>query len=193
MTPSPTLLYRYSALSYNAHRIHLDKSYCREVEGHKDLLVHGPLSLTLMLAVLQSRLVPGLDKQAIIHAVDYRHLAPLYVGQPMRICVARRNREIEKDVEKETETEMEMDKEMEKKEGKGKGKGKGKSKGKGKANGDSDRHFRNETWDIWVENQDGGLCVKGTADIKIKGLSGFDYTRERAPPHIRQLAKIFNV
>lgn len=118
LTPTPTLLFHYSALTYNAHRIHLDRSYCREDEGHRDLLVHGPLSLTLMLSVLQSRLsnaADGKGKGESISAIEYRHLAPLYVGLPMRVCVARQ----------------------------------GKS---------------NNKWDLWVENQDGGLCVRGTAE-----------------------------
>ncbi|KAI0476762.1 hypothetical protein F4859DRAFT_514094 [Xylaria cf. heliscus] len=88
LTPTPTLLFHYSALSYNAHRIHLDRSYCREVEGYPDLLVHGPLSLTLVLSVLESQL--NTEEGEFIDSIEYRHVAPLYVGQPMRICVKRR-------------------------------------------------------------------------------------------------------
>src|SRR5205085_2053141 len=86
LTPTPTLLFHYSALTYNAHRIHLDRSYCRDVEGHRDLLVHGPLSLTLMLSVLQSQLPENSRFQ--IDKINYRHLAPLYVDEPMRVCIA---------------------------------------------------------------------------------------------------------
>ncbi|KAI1393591.1 uncharacterized protein F4822DRAFT_385163 [Hypoxylon trugodes] len=83
LTPTPTLLFNYSALTFNAHLIHLDPEFCREEEGHPNLLVHGPLSLTLMLSVLRSRL--GADEK--VHRIDYRNLAPLYVNNPMRVCV----------------------------------------------------------------------------------------------------------
>ncbi|KAK5629691.1 hypothetical protein RRF57_005406 [Xylaria bambusicola] len=122
LQPTPTLLFHYSALSYNAHRIHLDRSYCREVEGYRDLLVHGPLSLTLMLSVLESGL-NGLGYE--INKIDYRHLAPLYVDQTMRICCAPR---ASKSIEKQ------------------------------------DGITGRNKWDVWIENQDGGLCVKGTVE-----------------------------
>ncbi|KAL7626821.1 hypothetical protein AAE478_003595 [Parahypoxylon ruwenzoriense] len=83
LTPTPTLLFQYSALTFNAHAIHLDPQYCREVEGRRGLLVHGPLSLTLMLSVLRSRLSPG-EK---VRKIDYRNLAPLYVNEPIRVCI----------------------------------------------------------------------------------------------------------
>lgn len=83
ITPTRTLLSQYSALSYNAHQIHLNPEYCREVEGHRDLLVHGPLIFTLMLSVLRSQLRKG----QTIAAVEYRNLAPLYVGEPLTVCV----------------------------------------------------------------------------------------------------------
>ncbi|KAI0862603.1 hypothetical protein F4860DRAFT_106295 [Xylaria cubensis] len=129
LTPTPTLLFHYSALTYNAHRIHLDRSYCREVEGHRDLLVHGPLSLTLMLSVLQSQL--DTKELESIDNIDYRHLAPLYVGQPMRVCVKLQ-----------------------------------KSRAGGNEQGDAASKIEGgrRRWDLWVENQDGSLCVRGTAE-----------------------------
>lgn len=48
VSASPVLLFRYSALTFNAHRIHYDRDYCREVEGYSDLVVHGPLTSTLL-------------------------------------------------------------------------------------------------------------------------------------------------
>lgn len=45
----PTLLFRYSALTFNAHRIHYDQPYAHEVEGYPGLVVHGPLQATLLL------------------------------------------------------------------------------------------------------------------------------------------------
>lgn len=47
--PDTVLLFRYSALTFNGHRIHYDRDYARQVEGHDDLVVHGPLQATWML------------------------------------------------------------------------------------------------------------------------------------------------
>ncbi|KAI0534640.1 hypothetical protein GGR58DRAFT_505066 [Xylaria digitata] len=152
LTPTPTLLFQYSALSYNAHRIHLDRSYCREVEGYRDILVHGPLSLTLMLSILQSRLTQDENQYEFIDKIDYRHLAPLYVGQPMRICVAPRKTQASKrNQPKDSGDECQR------------------STAKRIRKGEEPEEVasidlgRNK-WDIWVENHDGGLCVKSTAE-----------------------------
>jgi len=48
ITPSAPYLFRYSALTFNAHRIHYDKDYVRDVEGYPGLIVHGPLQATLL-------------------------------------------------------------------------------------------------------------------------------------------------
>ncbi|KAH7393415.1 hypothetical protein BKA64DRAFT_709759 [Cadophora sp. MPI-SDFR-AT-0126] len=85
LTPNAALLFRFSALSFNAHRIHLDQQYTREVEGHRNLLVHGPLTLVLMLSVLRSQITEA----KMVLRFDYRNLAPLYVDEEMRICVRR--------------------------------------------------------------------------------------------------------
>ena len=47
-TPSSTALFRYSALTFNGHRIHYDADYCREVEGYRNLVIHGPLIATML-------------------------------------------------------------------------------------------------------------------------------------------------
>lgn len=49
--PDPTLLFRYSALTYNGHRIHYDRDYARDVEGYDGLVVHGPLLATMMVGM----------------------------------------------------------------------------------------------------------------------------------------------
>lgn len=46
--PTSTLLFRYSALTFNGHRIHYDHDYSRDVEGYPGLVVHGPLQATLL-------------------------------------------------------------------------------------------------------------------------------------------------
>jgi len=48
VTPTPTMLFRYSAITFNGHRIHYDAPYARDVEGYGGLVVHGPLQATLM-------------------------------------------------------------------------------------------------------------------------------------------------
>jgi 3-methylfumaryl-CoA hydratase len=47
-TPDSTHLFRYSALTFNGHRIHYDADYCRDVEGYENLVIHGPLTATLL-------------------------------------------------------------------------------------------------------------------------------------------------
>jgi len=49
LVPSPELLFRYSALTFNTHRIHYDADYVRDVEGYRGIIVHGPLMASLLL------------------------------------------------------------------------------------------------------------------------------------------------
>lgn len=51
--PDTTLLFRYSALTFNGHRIHYDQDHCRQVEGYEDLVIHGPLNATLLAGLAQ--------------------------------------------------------------------------------------------------------------------------------------------
>lgn len=83
LIPTPGLLFRFSALTFNAHRIHLDKQYCQQIEGHRNLLVHGPLSLVLMLEMLQGHLGDSAER---IVRVEYKNLAPLYAEEQMTVC-----------------------------------------------------------------------------------------------------------
>jgi 3-methylfumaryl-CoA hydratase len=73
----PALLFRFSALTYNAHRIHYDRDYARAHEGYPGLVVHGPLQAMVMAEAARSRGVetrPG-------EVFGYRLVAPLYEGQ----------------------------------------------------------------------------------------------------------------
>jgi 3-methylfumaryl-CoA hydratase len=56
IAPTETLLFRYSALTFNGHRIHYDRRYVERVEGYPGLVVHGPLIATLLLNLLQQHL-----------------------------------------------------------------------------------------------------------------------------------------
>lgn len=49
VVPDPVLLFRFSALTFNSHRIHYDRSWAMEVEGYPGLVVHGPLTSTLLI------------------------------------------------------------------------------------------------------------------------------------------------
>ncbi|WP_432178504.1 FAS1-like dehydratase domain-containing protein [Streptomyces sp. NBC_00063] len=77
--PSPTLLFRYSALTANAHRIHYDEPYVRDVEGYPGLVVHGPLLVQLMLE-LARREAPERE----IHTLSYRLRKPVFAGE--QVC-----------------------------------------------------------------------------------------------------------
>ena len=97
MIPTRELLFRFSALTFNAHAIHFDKAYCREVEGHRNLLVQGPLTAVLMTEVLQSylrKLVGGgkssSQRAEKIMSLTYRNWTPLYAEEEMRICVRKK-------------------------------------------------------------------------------------------------------
>ncbi len=79
LTPDPVLLFRYSALTYNGHRIHYDREYARDVEGYGDLVVHGPMQATLMLN-LAARVLGTCPSR-----FTYRGVSPLTCGQPVLI------------------------------------------------------------------------------------------------------------
>ena len=73
VTPDPVLLFRYSALTYNGHRIHYDRNFATEAEGYPGLVVHGPLIATLLLDHYLRR-HPG----APITSFGFRAQKPLY-------------------------------------------------------------------------------------------------------------------
>lgn len=79
------LLFRYSALTFNTHRIHYDREYATKVEGYPDLVVHGPLQATL----LMNRVAGALGHTRF--QISYRGAAPLFAGQAARICTDEGN------------------------------------------------------------------------------------------------------
>lgn len=85
ITPDPPLLLRYSALTFNAHRIHYDLPYARDEEGYAGLVVHGPLTATLLLDHA-ARLV-GANR---LTQFAFRGLAPAYAGESLTL-VARQD------------------------------------------------------------------------------------------------------
>ena len=81
IAPDPVLLFRYSALTFNGHRIHYDRSYVTEVEGYPGLIVHGPLIATLLLDLLYRNM-----PDARITRFDFRAVGPLFDIDPFTVC-----------------------------------------------------------------------------------------------------------
>ena len=138
LTPRQPLLAEFSCLTHNAHRIHLDRGYAAS-EGFRNLVVHGPLSLYLMLTFLES-VIPRYGQ---ISRFDYRNLAPLFCDEEMTVC-ARKTSDVKLEaaepVVKETEAEAQ------------------------EAN---KTPHEQQTWDVWITNSLGGYAVKGTASVRI--------------------------
>jgi 3-methylfumaryl-CoA hydratase len=91
--PSPTLLFRYSALTFNGHRIHYDRPYAIEAEGYPGLIVHGPLLATLMVDLARRNAaldaadpVGGAVRR--IGAFRFRALAPVFDTGAFTVCGA---------------------------------------------------------------------------------------------------------
>ncbi len=80
VTPTPTLLFRFSALTFNAHRVHYDHPYATQVEGYEGLVVHGPLIAVLMLDLVD-RVSPG----ATVSAFEFRAVNPAFVPHPLAV------------------------------------------------------------------------------------------------------------
>lgn len=80
ITPSEVMLFRYSALTFNGHRIHYDREYARTVEGHAGLVVHGPLIATLLMALAQ-RIKEGTRPNAF----EFRAASPLFDAAPFTL------------------------------------------------------------------------------------------------------------
>ncbi|WP_324831883.1 HTD2 family dehydratase [Pseudomonas saxonica] len=80
VTPSPTLLFRYSAVTFNGHRIHYDWPYATEIEGYPGLVVHGPLMATLSL-----RAFCRANPAARLRRFAYRGVRPLIAPHPFEV------------------------------------------------------------------------------------------------------------
>ncbi|MDQ6685715.1 MAG: MaoC family dehydratase N-terminal domain-containing protein [Pseudomonadota bacterium] len=75
------LLFRYSALTFNGHRIHYDRRYVTEVEGYPGLVVHGPLIATLLLDLLRRE-----RPEARVQAFEFKAVSPLFDIEPFTVC-----------------------------------------------------------------------------------------------------------
>lgn len=80
LTPDPVLLFRYSALTFNSHRIHYDRDYARDVEGYPGLVVQGPLLATLLMDHLLRQRPSG-----SVRRYSFRALSPLFDGEAIML------------------------------------------------------------------------------------------------------------
>ena len=111
LTADSRLLFRYSALTFNAHRIHYDYQYATHTEGYPGIIVHGPLLATLMLELLRSNF-----PEETIKTFEFRALGPIFGDHRFSVHGTKPNPD------------------------------------------------GNAT--LWITNQDGQLCMQGTANIE---------------------------
>jgi len=79
-TPNEVMVFRFSALAFNSHRIHYDRDYARNVEGYPDMVVQGPLVATLLMDHLLNQ-----HPRADVTGFEFRAVAPLFVGEPLEL------------------------------------------------------------------------------------------------------------
>ncbi|MFM0027260.1 MaoC family dehydratase N-terminal domain-containing protein [Paraburkholderia madseniana] len=75
------MLFHYSALTFNGHRIHYDYPYVTEVEGYPGLIVHGPLIATLLVDLVRRG-----QPDAVVQSFAFKALRPTFAGQPFTVC-----------------------------------------------------------------------------------------------------------
>ena len=90
LTPSEAMLFRFSALTFNSHRIHYDLPYAQDEERYRGLVVHGPLTATLLLDLARREL----GDNALAH-FSYRGLSPAICGEALHIVMRGSGNEIE--------------------------------------------------------------------------------------------------
>lgn len=80
ISPDDVLLFRYSALTFNGHRIHYDRRYVTEVEGYPGLIVHGPLIATLLMDLLRRE-----RPEAVVKSFEFRAVRPTFDLNPFSV------------------------------------------------------------------------------------------------------------
>ena len=91
--PDEVMLFRYSAVTFNSHRIHYDLPYATTVEGYPGLIIHGPLSATLLIENFRKN-TPG----TILTSYHYRSVSPLICGKPIIFAGAQSSDAMSADV-----------------------------------------------------------------------------------------------
>ncbi len=82
--PDPVPLFRFAALTFNAHRIHYDRDYARQVEGYPGLVVQGPFIATLLMDHFLRR-----SGDSAVRTFSFRAQRPLFDTSPFELCLAR--------------------------------------------------------------------------------------------------------
>ncbi len=90
ITPDAALLFRYSALTFNSHRIHYDLAYARDIEMYRERVVHGPLCATLLLDLVQRELGPNALK-----SFSFRGQSPAFAGENLHLVGKANGADIE--------------------------------------------------------------------------------------------------
>lgn len=94
ITPDDVLLFRYSALTFNGHRIHYDRQYVTEVEAYPGLIVHGPLIATLLVDLVRQSL-----PACTLKRFEFRATRPTFDIHPFKVCAKP---DLEKDLSGKT-------------------------------------------------------------------------------------------
>ena len=89
VVPSEALLFRYSALTFNSHRIHYDSPYATRAEGYRGLVVHGPLTATLLLDLASRELGDN-----ALRTFAFRGVSPAICGEPLHLAMRGSGAEI---------------------------------------------------------------------------------------------------
>ncbi|CAB3762236.1 FAS1-like dehydratase domain-containing protein [Paraburkholderia humisilvae] len=79
--PDPVMLFRYSALTFNGHRIHYDYPYVTNEEGYPDLVVHGPLIATCLIDLVHRE-----QPAAVVRRFEFRAQRPTFANRPFTVC-----------------------------------------------------------------------------------------------------------
>lgn len=159
MMPTPAMLFRFSALTFNSHAIHLDREYTKSVYGMPDLVVHGPLTSVLMLEMLRTVFAElGHDNKAdyFIKHFEYRNHKPLWVNEEIKIGCKRVMADTGPLALRYRLTDAERRKE-----------------------------FQREMWQVWISKgtaENETLAVQGTAAVSVAShenspLNGFRHYR----------------
>ncbi len=103
VTPDATMVFRYSAITFNAHRIHYDTAYTRGTEGYPDLVVNGGLTTLLLWEFAAAR-----SGKTLKSSVS-RNLKPLFVNRPVTLCMSKsRVWALDAEGDKAIEAELEL-------------------------------------------------------------------------------------
>jgi len=80
LTPSLVMLFRYSAITFNSHRMHFDREYARQMDGYTGAVVHGPLLATMLMDQCAR------EQGRAVRRLAYRGVSPLFDGAPAVLC-----------------------------------------------------------------------------------------------------------